>query len=318
MPVKLESPAASETLDGLCPLCHQNATEKLLSAPDRFHGRMTNYQLVQCLACSLVWLENPPPPEEMAQHYGPDYDRKIASAGETSPDRWRDRTNTLSQYKQEGAILDLGCSSGSFLATLKGTGWKLHGIEMSSESAQKAKAKCGADVFVGDILDAPFAPASFDAITCFHVFEHLYQPREVLAKVSKWLKPGGIFYVLVPNIDSAGARVFKSYWYPLELPRHLSHFSPKSLSRVANSLGLEEVALITGREIFIEYSVRYMLDELLRKVGITRVSLAASGPSSLARKVVRKAYRLTLQPILTALIGLAGDGESIHAVFRKQ
>jgi SAM-dependent methyltransferase len=253
----------------------------------------------------------------MGQHYGPDYDRKIAWAGESSPDRWRDRTKTLMQYKQGGAILDLGCSSGSFLATLKGKGWKLHGIEMSTESAEKAKQKCGAEVFVGDILDAPFAPASFDAITCFHVFEHLYKPKEVLAKVSKWLKPGGIFYVLVPNIDSAGARVFKSYWYPLELPRHLSHFSPKSLSMVANSLGLQEVSLITGREVFIEYSVRYILDDVLQKIGIRRVSLAASGPSSLHRKIIRKIYRLTLQPLLTRLVAFAGDGESIHAVFRK-
>jgi SAM-dependent methyltransferase len=300
-----------------CLVCGQEGTENLLQAPDRFHGASEPYKLVRCSSCSLVWLDNAPKPEDMWQHYGPDYDRKIAAAGESSPERWRDRRETLGLYKQGGAILDLGCSSGSFLETLKGGKWDLYGVEMSTDSADRALARCGAKVFVGDILDAPFKPASFDAITCFHVFEHLYQPREVLEKVSQWLKPGGIFYALTPNIDSAGCHVFKSYWYALELPRHLHLFSPKSLSRLAAAVGLEEVSLLTHREVFIEYSVRYMVDDVLKKIGIPRPPLSKSKATSFPRKVVRKMYRLTVQPVLTGMIALVGDGESIHAVFRK-
>jgi 2-polyprenyl-3-methyl-5-hydroxy-6-metoxy-1,4-benzoquinol methylase len=300
-----------------CAVCGCEQVNHLLTAPDRFHGRSQTYRLVCCTSCSFVWLENPPSAVEMEQHYGQDYDRKIAAAGESSPNRWRDRRETLSLYKQGGAILDLGCSSGSFLETLKGGQWDLHGVEMSTESADRALARCGAKVFVGDILDAPFRPESFDVITCFHVFEHLYHPREVLTKVSQWLKPGGIFYALMPNIDSAGARVFKSYWYALELPRHLYHFSPKSLGRLAASVGLEEVSMITGRELFIEKSVHYVMDDLLGIVGIRRASLAKSKDLIFPLKVVRKVYQLTVQPPLTWVIGLAGDGESIHAVFRK-
>src|SRR6202049_2802994 len=308
-----ETPAAARR----CLVCGHEATESVLQAPDRFHGATEIYRLVRCSSCSLVWLDNAPRPEDMWQHYGQDYDRKIAAAGESSPGRWRDRRETLSLYKQGGAILDLGCSSGSFLETLKGGNWDLYGVEMSTESASRALARCGAKVFVGDILDAPVKPASFDAITCFHVFEHLYHPKEVLTKVSEWLKPGGIFYALMPNIDSAGMRAFKSYWYALELPRHLYHFSPKSLSRLAASVGLEEVSLTAQREVFIEYSAHYMVDELLKKIGITRPPLSKYKDASFPRKVVRKMYRLTLQPVLTGLVALAGDGESIHAVFRK-
>jgi hypothetical protein len=111
--------------------------------------------------------------------------------------------------------------------------------------------------------------------------------------------------------------VFKSYWYALELPRHLHHFSPKSLSGLAASVGLEEVSLRTYREVFIDYSVRYMVDDLLRKAGSPRPPLSKSKATSVPRKVVRKLYRWTVEPALTAMIGLAGDGESIHAVFRK-
>lgn len=300
-----------------CIVCGQSDTQKVIEAPDRFHGATEMYRLVRCSSCSLVWLENAPKPEEMYLHYGHDYDLKIAEAGEKSPQRWQDRRETLSLHKQGGAILDLGCSSGSFLQTLQGGKWDLHGVEMSTESADRALARCGAKVFVGDILDAPFSPASFDAITCFHVFEHLYRPREVLTKVSEWLKPGGIFYALMPNIDSAGARVFKSYWYPLELPRHLYHFSPKSLGKLAASVGLKEVSMITGRELFIEKSMYYIISDLLKELGISRLPLSKCEEASFPRKVVRKIYRMTLQPVLTAGIGTAGDGESIHAVFRR-
>lgn len=271
---------------------------------------------MRCPSCSLVWLDNPPSPEEMGQHYGEDYDRWIGGAGE-DPNHWRERRDVLLQHKSGGAILDLGCSAGGFLTSLKGSGWKLHGIEMSDEVARKAEARCGAQVFVGDILDAPFAPESFDAITCFHVFEHLYHPREVLARVSKWLKPGGIFYTMMPNIDSAGAHIFKSYWYALELPRHLYHFSPRSLTNLAHSVGLEAVSVTTHREVFIEYSTRYLVDGACEKLGISRTPLAKTGRPGLPWRVVRKGFRLTVLPVLTALASTAGDGESIHAIFRK-
>jgi 2-polyprenyl-3-methyl-5-hydroxy-6-metoxy-1,4-benzoquinol methylase len=300
-----------------CPVCTNDNIVEFVMAPDRFHGRLIAFRLLRCSMCSLVWIADPPSPEEMTLHYSQEYDRSIAEAGNHAPGRWRDRKRTLTQYKQGGTILDLGCSGGSFLKTLGSKEWDLHGIEMSVESARIAQAESGAKVFVGDILDAPFSASSFDAITCFHVFEHLYKPREVLSKVVEWLKPGGIFYVLVPNIDSAGAHIFRSYWYALELPRHVFHYSPKSLGTMTRSVGLEVVSLTTHREVFIEQSTHYIVDDMLRKVGILRVPLASMPAPGIMFRLIRKAFRLTLLPLLTGLASLAGDGESIHAVFQK-
>ena len=308
--------AASPARQQKCPSCTGSQAERLLQAPDRFHGRRELFQLVRCPSCSLVWLDNPPPPPQIGEHYGPDYDRSVTAAGEHLS-YWQGRWDVLLQHKTSGAILDLGCSAGGFLAGLKGSAWKLYGIEMSGYAATEARAKSGAEVFVGDILDAPFPPGSFDAITCFHLLEHVYQPREVLAKVFEWLKPGGVFYLIVPNIDSAGARIFGSYWYALELPRHLYHFSPKSLRTLARPVGFEEIAVTTDRDVFIESSARYLLDDAVRSVGIIRTPLAKASKPSLFFRVVRKAFRMSVLPVLNGMASFAGDGEIIQAVFRK-
>lgn len=295
--------------------CGEHRATPFLSAPDRFHGRQKIYRLVRCPACSLVWLQDPPASEEMGQHYGIDYDRAVAAAGDSS-ERWTDRVRTIAQHKAGGSLLDLGCSSGGFLQAMASPSWELCGVEMSESVAGRAESVSGAQVFVGDILDAPWAPGSFDVITCFHVFEHLYEPYAVLQKVAQWLKSDGIFYVMVPNIDSAGARIFRSYWYALELPRHLFHFSPVSLSHAARAAGLETVSLTTNRELFFEKSVRYYLDELCRRAGRSRIPLAKSVAPSLLFRVVRKLFRLTALPLISWIATLAGDGESIHAIFR--
>lgn len=309
--------ADTQATAGHCPVCVHQVAEEFLRAPDRFHGRSECYRLMKCPSCSLVWLDNPPRPDMMGEHYGPDYDRSVAAAG-ASPNRWNGRVEEVKKYRSGGSILDLGCSSGGFLGAMKDPAWKLYGIEMSDEVARRAESTTGAQVYVGDILDAPFAPESFDVITCFHVFEHLYQPKAVLKKVAEWLKPDGIFYVMVPNIDSAGSRIFRSHWYALELPRHLYHFSPQSLTSIADSAGLESITLTTGRELFFESSSRYLLDTAFRRAGRPRTPLSRAMQPGIGFRVVRKAFRLTLLPVLNAIAGIAGQGESIHAVFRRK
>jgi 2-polyprenyl-3-methyl-5-hydroxy-6-metoxy-1,4-benzoquinol methylase len=305
-----------------CPVCGYNRTRESLRAPDRFHGRQEKYTLVRCPNCSLVWLNNPPEPSEMHQHYTAAYDKLISASGQNSPHRWRARKAALAPYKQSGALLDIGCSSGAFLESLqgetcRGESWKLHGIEMSAESARIAQARSGAEVFVGDVLDAPFRRESFDVITCFDVLEHLYEPRKVLSRASAWLKPGGIFYVLVPNVDCAEARVFGSYWHGLELPRHLFHYSPKSLAFLAESVGLRKVVLETHQNPAIGTSLRYVGDDMFGAVGIRRTPVASRRKAGFAWRAARKVVRMTLLRALLAVAPVIGPGGSIHAIFQK-
>jgi SAM-dependent methyltransferase len=301
-----------------CPVCGHVGAQEWLRGPDRLHGRQEKYTLARCPACSLVWLSNPPKPSEMHLHYTDAYHKLISDGGQNSPYRWRARMAALAPHKRSGALLDLGCSSGSFLESLKGEGWKLHGIEMSPDCAKIAETKSGAQVFVGDILEAPFRRESFDVITCFDVLEHLYEPLRVMTKVGEWLKPGGIFYVLVPNIDSAEARVFGTYWHGLEAPRHLFHYSPASLRNLANGAGLSEVSLVTRRNPAVGISLRYVWDDVFGAVGIRRTPVAYRAEAGLPWRAARKLVRMTVLRVVLAMAPLVGGGESIHAIFRKE
>jgi 2-polyprenyl-3-methyl-5-hydroxy-6-metoxy-1,4-benzoquinol methylase len=300
-----------------CIACGATDPKFFLEAADRFYRRPQLYRLLRCSRCSHVWLDDPPAPAEMGQHYGTDYDRVITIGGENSQQRWRDRRDAIYEHKTAGAILDIGCSSGAFLESMRGPDWQLSGIEMSADTAKRAAARSGGQIFAGDIMDAPFRPQSFDVITCFDVLEHVYEPRKVLAKVSEWLKPGGIYYVLVPNIDSGEARAFKTYWYGLELPRHLSHFSPESLGRLAKSVKLAVASLEARPNSAFGHSTRYIVDDLLSSIGIARRPMATAKDPSFPRKAVRKIFRMIFVPVIYKSFSLLGAGESIHAVFKK-
>jgi SAM-dependent methyltransferase len=301
-----------------CLACGATDGVPFLTAPDRFRGKSTSYKLRRCSTCSHVWLSNPPSPAEIGEHYGSDYDLTISAAAESASRSWKRERETLLRHKASGTILDLGCSSGSFLATLRHQFASRFGVEMSSEMAQRAGRNSGAAVFVGDILEASFAPGSFDAVTCFHVLEHMYDPREVVARVSKWLKPGGVFYVLVPNIDAGEFRIFQSYWYPLELPRHLSHFCPASLLRMCEARGFEAQSLSTFRVNFIEPSTRYVTENIKAKFGLSVTPLSEGERANLPWRIIRKMLRMTVFPLVEKMESFAGAGEIIEGLFVKR
>lgn len=126
----------------------------------------------------------------------------------------------------KGRILDWGTGDGSLLALIDRAGYESYGIDAYSlNSNQKNLYKC-------DILDAPFKDEFFDAITCFHVLEHIEKPVPALEKAMRLLKPKGTLVVEVPNIDSFAFQIFRENWYPLDIPVHLNHFSLEVLQRL--------------------------------------------------------------------------------------
>lgn len=301
----------------ICPACGGHELQPFVSARDYFFMRETRYELTRCAECHLCWLSNPPRVDQMSSHYGHDYDQMIIAPGDLYPRHWNLVRNKLMQYVRGGVLLDIGCSSGSFLRSMKSPSWKLYGIEMSQPVAEHASATTGAEVFVGDVLEGDFAENSFDAVTGFHVLEHMYDPGAVMKKVLYWLKPGGVFTITLPNVDSLEARLCGRYWWGLDVPRHLWQFSPRALSAIASSVGLEVVEVGTTRSCYLDNSIRNWVLEMKLACGRPASSPAKRKSVSKLERLMQKAFRVAVVYPFRELAVVSGAGADLHAVFRK-
>jgi SAM-dependent methyltransferase len=136
-----------------------------------------------------------------------------------------------------GRLLDVGCGKGRFLAAAQAAGWHGVGVEFSAASAEMARATNHIDVVVGDFLTVPI-DEHFDAITMWHVLEHLPDPRAAVERAASLLQPGGRLVISVPNSRSLQARIGGDRWFHLDLPRHTYHFTPNALRRMVERSGL--------------------------------------------------------------------------------
>ncbi len=124
-----------------------------------------------------------------------------------------------------GNLLDIGAGTGDFLKQAKSKSWKISGVEPNGSARNLAQEK--GVILKESITD--FKGKKFDVITLWHVLEHLPNLEETISKIENLLKPGGILIIAVPNYKSFDATYYKSNWAAYDVPRHLWHFSRKSM-----------------------------------------------------------------------------------------
>jgi SAM-dependent methyltransferase len=120
---------------------------------------------------------------------------------------------------------------------LREEGYRATGVESAESAARYAREQRGLDVFIGSLETSPYEEKSLDAMTFFHVLEHLPDPLSTLRKAGELLRAGGWVLIQCPNIESAQARRFGSRWVHLSLPQHLFHFSGETLGRLMGKAG---------------------------------------------------------------------------------
>lgn len=93
----------------------------------------------------------------------------------------------------------MGCGSGDEVVYIRRTLHSDHirGLDIEGEFSPLARAEgC---VLIGDATRLPFNTASFDFAAAFHSLEHVDDPQAALDEVGRVLRPGGWFYMGVPN-----------------------------------------------------------------------------------------------------------------------
>lgn len=228
----------------VCKLCGEADSNPLYSAAD-FDDKAISYQLVQCTKCCVTFLYPELSQNDINNAYNNTYYGNSGSKFLPVIEAWsryaaKKRARkllTLHKSNKSLRVLDIGCGRGVLIAAFESLGHKVVGLERKNSPFHDC-----ANVICDDIHKLKYGKETFDLIILWHVLEHLPDPANTLQTACQLLKPSGSIFIAVPNFGSNQAKIFKKYWFHLDLPRHLFHFKKKSLDMLFQTMGLKRVS----------------------------------------------------------------------------
>lgn len=228
---------------GCCPLCRGGVLRVL-------EEDAASHRVLRCEGCDLAYVDPPPARAALHRRYGAEYYAQWVTTQKSRRERmWAERLQIVERLVPTGRLLDVGCGEGSFLSQARRRGWEVAGTEISPWAAEHAGSRLGLSVFCGELRDAGYPREHFDAVTLWHVLEHVPAPLQLLEEVRRILKTGGFLFVAVPNREDRVMQVVyrlmkrrRPHLFSLrDRELHLFHFSVLSLSRMLDSAGFTVV-----------------------------------------------------------------------------
>tara|TARA_Y100000294_G_C8570697_1_gene342597 strand:+ start:2316 stop:3137 length:822 start_codon:yes stop_codon:yes gene_type:complete len=171
--------------------------------------------------------------------------------------------------RSPGRVLEVGCGPGLMLEALQEKGWSVVGVERNEDACSDARQRLGAEVVAGGIENVD-KTEGFDLIVLFNVLEHVADPMYLLKECAARLNRRGALVVSVPNLRSWQASFGGPVWLHLDVPRHLVHFTPDSLSDALQSVGLSVSELTT---VSPEHDPFGWIQSVLNRMGLPFNSL---------------------------------------------
>lgn len=228
-----------------CTACGSEEHNMILVAEDsRLHTTNEKFNLFQCRQCGLVYVNPRPAREEIGKFYPRDYYGKQGLMGNVLAKLLQyTKIQKIVSFKNKGRILDVGCGDGGFLLHFKERGWEVYGVDISEASYKLASEKIRWGIFNCELEDCHFPDRYFDVITLNHVLEHMLDPSGELREVHRILKDDGILLISTPNIDSLQFKICKERWLGLDLPRHIYHYSPGTITAILEKSGFNIVGI---------------------------------------------------------------------------
>ncbi len=234
-----------------CPVCQSTRFNDFLRVKDHTVSQ-AEFQLVVCDTCGFKFTNPRPPAEEIGRYYeSTEYISHHDEARDVMSTIYNQVRNHTTQQKiglldralgKKNILLDVGSGTGFFLSQAKAAGWQVNGTEPDAQARAIGQSRIGEDVY--ETIDDPFfANKQYDAITMWHVLEHVHRLNETMEWLQKHLAEKGKLFIAVPNPESNDAQAFKENWAAYDVPRHLYHFSKKSMQQLAEKHGfrVEEI-----------------------------------------------------------------------------
>lgn len=229
-----------------CPLCQSKQIALWQRVKDHsISGEF--FPIWRCADCSFTFTQDAPAPEQIGPYYQSEeyishsdtkaglVNRLYHAAREYMLGRKFQLLKSLVAGKK---VLDYGTGTGYFVDYLQRKGYDAVGVEIAEEARNYGQQKFGIRIHPPVFYEEQAALASYDAITMWHVLEHIYDPVFCLRRGKALLKEKGVLLVAVPNLTSSDAQHFGADWAAYDVPRHLWHFSPATLEKMAMQAGL--------------------------------------------------------------------------------
>jgi 2-polyprenyl-3-methyl-5-hydroxy-6-metoxy-1,4-benzoquinol methylase len=240
-----------------CPVCDGRAFLPFITAQDYSISRET-FPIIRCTDCGLLITTPRPSNDKLASYYSSPVYTSHVNTAKTIFDKiyfsarqftlkWKLSLleNTIPASSQKN-LLDFGCGTGEFLKVAKTNGWSTIGMEPSPFARQQADTTIAQDI-KASTQEVTRHNQRFNAITLWHVLEHVENLNETLKTLKDLLEQSGIIFIAVPNHNSRDSAHYKQYWAGYDVPRHLWHFNTKSMKRLLENHALTLVRIIPMR-----------------------------------------------------------------------
>lgn len=235
-----------------CPNCGDTNISKVLAAKDHTVSK-EEFEIWECKNCTLRFTQNIPGQENIGRYYQSEnyISHSDTSKGLINNLYHKVRKRTLVQKKKliekatkkkTGNILDVGAGTGAFLNTMKNANWNCTGIEPDKNAREKALELYHINLKEAEKLYS-LPPETFNAITLWHVLEHVHELHKYVEQLKNLLSKDGKLFIAVPNYTSGDEKIYDEFWAAYDVPRHLYHFSPKAMQDLLNRHGLKVEAL---------------------------------------------------------------------------
>lgn len=289
-----------------CPVCSgTNLTDKF-QAPD-FWVSKELFTITQCNSCGFAFTKNAPDADNIGKYY---QHEDYVSHTDTQQGLFFKiyhfvRETMLGKKRQmiekhvvKGNHLDIGAGTGYFLNHMQQNGWKVSGVEPDKGASEIAHKKFNIELQtkLDDVLQMN---ATFQAISMWHVLEHVHQLQQYFDIFKQLLAQNGKLFIAVPNHTSFDAKYYKHNWAAWDVPKHLWHFSPESMKILAEKNGFS-----------IEQ--KYMLPFDSFYISIMSEKIAGSGKWS----IIRAAF-VGLISYLKALINVNNASSVVYIISKK-
>jgi 2-polyprenyl-3-methyl-5-hydroxy-6-metoxy-1,4-benzoquinol methylase len=260
-----DGPALEDMEYVVCNLCGSDNADRLYSMPDVHFHPNERFEVVRCRTCGLGYC-NPRPRQAILDKYYPAaFYEGFESQSAAHERRYAREAAYVLRYAHLRAgirpkLLDIGCANGGFPRHMKALNWDVEGLEIGSAAQRITDFKVHNMLFSHFPVRAP----TYDALTAWAVLEHVHDPMAYFKKAQEILVPGGVFVLLVTNLDSLSS----SGLYREDLPRHIYFFNQKVIRAYAAKTGFELVKAINKDDIYGMLPVGWLLykiNHLLRR-----------------------------------------------------